>query len=101
METFCMVVLGREYVTTYCWRPRVPTRLLSDTWGLFLWANKVSPALLHEHEALQSKLDAISGASERSDWPADSFDGVIILGRGIVGLHSFPSFLSSDNLPEL
>ena len=26
METFSMVVLGREYVTTYCWRPGVPTR---------------------------------------------------------------------------
>ena len=26
METFCMVVLGGEYVTTYCWRLGVPTR---------------------------------------------------------------------------
>ena len=26
METFCMVLLGGEYVTTYCWRPGVPTR---------------------------------------------------------------------------
>ena len=26
METFCMVVLGGEYVTTYCWHPGVPTR---------------------------------------------------------------------------
>ena len=25
METFSMVVLGGEYVTTYCWRPGVPT----------------------------------------------------------------------------
>ena len=28
METFCMVVLGGEYVTTYCWRPGMPTRWL-------------------------------------------------------------------------
>ena len=29
METFCMVVLGGEYVMTYCWRPGVPTRFFS------------------------------------------------------------------------
>ena len=33
METFCMVVLGGEYVTTYCWGPGVPTRL-------YLWYSK-------------------------------------------------------------
>ena len=28
METFCMVVFGGEYVTTYCWCPGVPTRFV-------------------------------------------------------------------------
>ena len=27
METFCIVVLGGEYVMTYCWRLGVPTHL--------------------------------------------------------------------------
>ena len=35
METFCIVVFGREYVTTYCWRPGVPTRLF------FFWLVKL------------------------------------------------------------
>ena len=35
METFSMVVLGGEYVTTYCWRPAVPTHLV-------LWIKKKS-----------------------------------------------------------
>ena len=53
METFCMVVLGREYVTTCCWRPGVPTRFLfsflifsllhlgpkSDFFPLFFFSN--------------------------------------------------------------
>ena len=29
MVTFSMVVLGWEYVTKYCWRPGVPTRLVN------------------------------------------------------------------------